>query len=244
MNKYIAIIQTGEPIKEVLAKYGNFDKMFINGMNIDPVKTKTVNVFRNESLPSSIKKIAGIIITGSPSMVTEGNDWCITTQKWLSQFIDLNLPILGICYGHQLLAKVIGGDVGWNPMGREMGQVNLSMTHEARNDKLFASLIAEHSMTLRFQATHQQSVLSLPTEATLLGTTLLDSHHCFCYKQHIWGLQFHPEFTPEIIKDYITLRQHDIRKEGLNPKHMIANVENINLGFEILHNFKNMCFTS
>ena len=240
-NKKILILQTGQSIKQARDKYGDFDKLFIKGMGVDKSQTKTIHVYDDLVFPNP-RELAGILITGSPAMVTEGNEWCIKTQQWIKQFIDSNIPILGVCYGHQLLAKVLGGTVEWNPNGREIGQVDMVLTSSSQDDLLLSSLIKGSTQSIKVQATHQQAVTSLPKNVTILGTTNLDSHHCFCYKNHIWGMQFHPEFTPEIIKDYIRLRYDDIKQEGLNPDQLIVEVEEINNGPTLLQRFAKICF--
>ncbi len=241
MKKKIIILQTGQSIKQARKKYGDFDELFIKGLGIASSQTKVIHVYNNENFPN-YEEIAGIIITGSPAMVTEGHSWCQKTQQWLKQFVNSSLPILGVCYGHQLLAKVLGGSVQWNSNGREIGQVEVLLTEDAYNDKLFADLVNCSNSPIKLQATHQQAVTYLPEKVKILGQTQLDAHHCFCYNNHIWGMQFHPEFTPEIIKDYIKLRYDEVKKEGLNPDQLIAEVEDVNNGATLLQKFAEMCF--
>ncbi|MBL4659834.1 MAG: glutamine amidotransferase [Alcanivoracaceae bacterium] len=247
MTKIIAIIQTGQPVKSALQKYGDFDAWFIKAMDIDRKKTKTFRVYDELVFPE-IEDIAGLIITGSPAMLTQELDWSEITIHWLKRFLDLEIPVLGVCYGHQQLAKLLGGTVDWNPNGRQMGQVDMHLKPEAQQDDLFASTLKQSQQlqpqnnTLKFLATHQQSVINLPDHITILGTTELDPYHCFRYKNHIWGLQFHPEFTADICIDYIQARTADLVKEGLNPTQMIKNIENLENGKPLLQRFKELCF--
>ena len=241
-NKKIAILQTGQPIKEALEKYGDFDALFIKAMGLDKSQTKTIRVYDDLDFPK-VDELAGVLITGSPSMVTECNLWCQKTQQWIKQFMQTDMPVLGVCYGHQLLAQVLGGTVSWNPKGREMGQVDMLVTAAAHTDALLGSVVNDATVSIKVQATHQQAVTFLPDEVTILGQTKLDSHHCFCYKNHVWGLQFHPEFSPDIIKDYIRLRYEDVESEGLEPNKMIADIEDINHGTAILQRFAQICFS-
>ena len=245
MTKIIAIIQTGQPVKSALENYGDFDAWFIKAMDIDKSHTKTYHVYDKLEFPE-IENIAGLIITGSPAMLTQELDWSEKTIHWLKQFLEMEIPVLGVCYGHQQLAKLLGGTVDWNPNGRQMGQVDMQISSEAHQDHLFASLIEPplqaQSNTLKFLATHQQAVIDLPGHITVLGTTKLDPYHCFRYKNHIWGLQFHPEFTANISKDYIHARTADLVKEGLNPLQMINDIENLENGKHLLQRFKDLCF--
>jgi len=241
MAKKIAIIQTGQPIASVLKKYGDFDAWFIKHMQINKAMTQTYRVYESLKFPI-IDNIAGIIITGSPAMVTDSLDWSEKTISWLKQFLTLNIPVLGVCYGHQQLAKLLGGTVDWNPSGRQIGQVQLQLTEAALSDKLMKSVINPSSNKVNFLATHQQSVTSLPDDVTLLASTKLDPFHCFRYKDHIWGLQFHPEFNADITKDYVHARALDITAEGLNPLQILEKIEENNNGLLLLNRFKNICF--
>ena len=129
--------------------------------------------------------------------------------------------MLGVCYGHQLLAWAFGGEVGFHPDGREIGSVPVNLTDAARADRLFAELPAQFVA----QVSHQQSVLSLPEEAILLGWNDFEPNHAFRLGQTSWGVQFHPEFTAEITRAYINARQADLQAEGLPVAALLESTE-------------------
>ena len=199
-KKFIAILQAGQAIPSALRKFGDFNDWFIQGMGIDQTLTKTYRIFEEPTFPN-LENLTGIIITGSGAMVTEKLDWSEATINWLQQLLDKGIPTLGVCYGHQLLAKALGGTVDWNPKGRQIGQVEMHMNKSLKRDILFKNIVNINSKYLRLIATHQQSVTRLPDNVSLLGSTPLDPNHTFRYKNHIWGFQFHPEFTTDIIRD-------------------------------------------
>jgi len=242
-NKVIVIIQTGQAIPSALEKHGDFNEWFIKAMNIDSSQTKTFRVFEQLIFPDP-DSIAGIIITGSASMVTQELDWSEKTIEWLRQFLHMSIPILGVCYGHQLLARLLGGNVDWNPLGREIGQTNVQLNQHAKHDDLFKDLINNNIRNPDFYATHLQSVVQLPRDVTLLGITNLDPYHCFRYKSHIWGLQFHPEFTSAIISEYIHARSDEMASEGIDPNVKLSEINSRTFGNELLIKFKDICFST
>ena len=86
---------------------------------------------------------------------------------WLAGAVEAGTPVLGICYGHQLLAHGLGGRVGANPRGREIGSVDERLHAAAREDALFGAFPER----LVVQATHVESALELPGGARLLGSS-------------------------------------------------------------------------
>lgn len=125
------------------------------------------------------------IITGSKASVLDNTDWVTELKEYVSTAIDKNKPILGICFGHQLLIDVLGGTV--EPMGKyELGYLPITQTADSplltNVDDPFYSFI-----------THEDIATELPEGATQIAKT---DHgiHGFEY-ENLYGLQSHPEFT-------------------------------------------------
>ena len=106
--KKILILKMGDTLKSISQKYGEFPQHIINKINLSVDEFIVVDCQRKEVLPS-VDDIKGIIITGSHSMVTDYEPWSVRISNWLKNIINTNIPILGICYGHQLLEdKLLG----------------------------------------------------------------------------------------------------------------------------------------
>ena len=146
--------------------------------------------------------------------VTDREAWSENTARWVARAIQLGKPILGICYGHQLIAHALGGEVKNNPRGREIGTTDVRMTAAAATDALFGRL----SDAPHVPVTHLQAVTRLPDRAVVLGSTALDPHHVVRYADNAWGVQFHPEFDANIVRAYIDAIRDDMTREGLDPE--------------------------
>jgi GMP synthase (glutamine-hydrolysing) len=150
--------------------------------------------------------------------------------------VALGTFVLGVCYGHQLLAHAFGGLVGYNPRGRNAGTANLTLTPEALRDPLFEGFASP----LIVQVSHSQSVIDLPAEATLLGACPGDPHHVFRLGARAWGVQFHPEFDAATSRAYIAQRHATIAAEGLDPDALIRGVHDTGHGIALLRRFRDL----
>ncbi|MGO4779447.1 glutamine amidotransferase, partial [Lysobacter sp. 2RAB21] len=144
-----------------------------------------INVEHGEQLPSR-EGFAGAIVTGSGAMVTDRAPWSERSADWLREAAHAHLPLFGICYGHQLLAHALGGEVGNHPGGREMGTIGLEPPTSAEHDPPFRGLPSQFPA----QATHLQTVLRAPDGATVLARSAHDACHAFRWGDHAWGVQF------------------------------------------------------
>lgn len=206
----ILIIKAGSKLASLAAVEGDFEHwmMAATGRKVD--EFNVISVADGQTLPEP-EKVSAIIITGSGAMVTDKSDWIEQTSLWLRALSQESIPILGICFGHQLLAYALGGTVADNPKGVEVGTVDLQLMKTARDDGLFAGL-----GNMRVQASHRQCVIQLPETAVRLASTAMDVNHAFRFQDHIWGVQFHPEFNAEITRHYVRYYQHELERAGID----------------------------
>jgi len=225
------IIKAGSKLPSLASIEGDFEDWMMSAMGISPNNCQVVSVATGQILPDS-KNIAGVIITGSSAMVTDKNEWIESTASWLREISKQKIPVLGICFGHQLLAYAFGGKVANNPKGVEVGTTTAQFTDAASEDTLLAGL-----NDLPVQTSHRQCVLQLPNEAIGLASTSMDEHHAFCYQEHIWGVQFHPEFTQEVTRHYITYYEPDLQKAGMDSASLKHNCTETPLAQGLLKKF-------
>jgi GMP synthase (glutamine-hydrolysing) len=228
----IAIAKTGTTVPEVAAVRGDFEDWIATGLGVDLTRIRVVRVDRGEALPEPAE-LAGVVVTGSSAMVSDREEWSEATATWLVRAVAAKTPILGICYGHQLLAHALGGRVALNPNGREIGTVDVSLTDAAQDDALLAAFPSEFSA----QVSHVEAVLELPEDATLLASTSLDPNHAFHVGGKAWGVQFHPEFDAHIVRGYLDARRGVIEDEGLDFEQLRRRVCDTPIGATVLRRF-------
>ena len=226
------ILKVGSALPALVSKRGDFEDWIRFGMNIDQDAHVVVDVPRGSPLPE-YDLAAGVVITGSHAMVTEHQAWSERIAGWLPGAVASEIPVLGICYGHQLLAYALGGEVGDNPNGREYGTVEINFNDSVRGDALLGGL----PTPIKAQTGHTQTVLRLPKAARRLANSERDRNQSFIVGNCAWGVQFHPEFDVEIMREYIHHNRQILRAEGQDPGELISQTEDSVYGSEILRRF-------
>lgn len=228
----ILIIKVGRTLPSLITRRHDFEDWVISGMGAAREQVKIVEVNNGGTLPN-YNEISGIVITGSHNMVTERLNWSEYAAKWLPGAVERQIPTLGICYGHQLLAYSLGGRVANNPKGREYGTVEVRLNDLAQNDLLLGGL-GKHIMV---HVCHTQSVIKLPQGAKVLAENDMDRHQAFVVGDRVWGTQFHPEFDAEIVANYINHYRELLLKGGLDPDGCLKRVADTQYGSLILTRF-------
>lgn len=190
----ITIIQMGWPPAPLKARLGDQADWFAAALGRPRAGLRVVQPFLGEPLPEP-DAFSLAIVTGSWAMVTDREDWSERTAVWLAGLIRQHRPVLGVCYGHQLMAHALGGRVGNLPGGPERGVFALTLTAAGRRDPLLQDLPSRFPAYL----SHTQSVLAPPAGALVLGGTERDPCQLLRYGPHAFSMQPHPEFTPAIM---------------------------------------------
>lgn len=223
-SRALWIIKTGDTLPAQRARHGDFEDWIAGGLNQAPASTQlalqTLDARTATAWPQP-GQIAGVVVTGSPAMVTDREPWSERTAAWLASVVAARVPVLGICYGHQLLAHTLGGEVDYNPQGREMGTVAVDLHPHAGEDPLFAPLPGRFEV----QVSHLQSVLRPPADATVLARSDQDACQAFRWRDRAWGLQFHPEFSAAHMRGYVHARRDALQREGRCHRRMAKDVK-------------------
>jgi len=226
------IIKTGATFPDLAAQRGDFEDWTLARMGLPPEQATVVDVRQGADLPAS-GAISGAVVTGSHDSVTDHPAWSERVAAWLREAVQHGLPLLGICYGHQLLAHALGGQVGDNPQGHEFGTVPLYLNANAAADPLLAGFPSP----IHVQVCHRQSALRLPDGATLLAASGREPHQAFRVGERTWGMQFHPEFDGAAVRVYITRYRDTLLAEGQRPDELCDGCCDTPYGAEILRRF-------
>jgi GMP synthase (glutamine-hydrolysing) len=224
----IAILTAGQPPPEIGARRGAFARWIADGLGAQ-VEWRNHDIRHGAPLPGP-RDADAFVMTGSSASVTEHAPWMLRAQELLRRIAHAGVPLLGICFGHQLIAQALGGQVERNPRGREIGTVRLQ---RVADDPLFAGL----PRAFDIHATHVDAVTRMPVGAALLATTAKDHVSAFRLGHKIHGVQFHPEFDADVMRSYLIARAHLVRQEGGDPVALRAEVHGGTRGRDILRNF-------
>jgi GMP synthase-like glutamine amidotransferase len=138
---------------------------------------------KDGQFPAAGARYDGWIITGSPASVHDGDAWVGQLFGLIRQIVADGVPLFGACFGHQAIAKALGGVVGYNPGSWVFGLTETEM----------------EGQRLRLYAAHKEQVLALPEGAVVVGGNADCPVGSFAIGRHVLTTQYHPEMTPEFI---------------------------------------------
>lgn len=194
--------EAGHPLGNV-AQW--FERHFevLHGITVRTVRAST------ERLSEAARTADAIIFSGSPRDAWADdplNDRLIAVAHHSA---DEGKPMLGVCFGHQLLARAFGGTVHRHPVGWEVGETTVHLTKAALDSPLFAGMPQQ----LRVIESHRDAVLELPANAELLASNQHTRTQAFAIGSDIFGVQFHPEMNGDLLRHLWLGRRDRVRGE-------------------------------
>jgi GMP synthase (glutamine-hydrolysing) len=169
-----------------------------------------------ETLPASSLRLAsaaesadGLIISGSPRDAWADTPEVLDMLAFVQRILSGRQAVLGVCFGHQLLGRALGGDVRRNPAGWEVGSPVVELTEAGLESPLFAGFNS-HFAAIQ---SHRDAVLALPSPARILATSARSPIQAFSSGDRAFGVQFHPEMDAGILRELWTERREKLRGE-------------------------------
>ena len=217
----ILILKTGSTHEAIRQRRGDFEDWMAAGLREGGARRLVVSdAVSGAPLPAP-ETLAGVVITGSHAMVSAREPWSEALLPWLRAAVAGGTPVLGVCYGHQLLAHALGGEVAHHPDGVEIGTVTVERTPDSDTDPLLGALPARFAA----QAVHWQSVRRLPPGAVRLAGSAHEANHAFRVGERAWGVQFHPEFSDAALRDYLDGVADVLAREGRDASAIAARLQ-------------------
>jgi GMP synthase (glutamine-hydrolysing) len=149
-----------------------------------------VNPVRGEHLPTDRDNYAGVVVYGGVHSVNDDLEHVRQEQAWINQWIEEDRPYLGLCLGGQFLARALNAKVGPHPEARIETGFNAIYPVNGGNDVIPETLYAYQWHNEGFD---------LPENCELLASGKRFANQAFRYRPHIYGFQFHPEVSTEVM---------------------------------------------
>lgn len=235
----ILIVKLGSTFPELAAREGDFEDWVAERLGLPADQIHVLDPVAGDPFPYP-ENFSGVVLTGSHAMVTDRLPWSERTAAWLPEVVEAGVPLLGICYGHQLLAHAFGGRVGANPRGPELGTATIRLRPTAVHDPLLGSM---QRSTFPAQVSHEQSVLQPPAGAVILASNPHEPCHAYALGTSAWGVQFHPEFSPAVTTAYIDAAADGLRARCQDAAALRTSVRETPLATSLLGHFAALCLS-
>ncbi len=201
----IGILECGRFSDEMTDTHGSYTHLYSSLLGTDVFNYRTFAVHLGDR--PTVADADAWVVSGSRHAAYEEHDWIPPTEALLRDAYAAKQPIVGVCFGHQILAKALGGKVEKFKGGWQMGQVNYELNgpfNNAINGK--ANLLAFH----------QDQVVELPEDATVIGSAEHCQYAALQYGQTAISIQPHPEFEDNLVTDLLIERGHLFPKANVN----------------------------
>ena len=183
-----------EPVSVLVLRHEAFEHL---GYFADVLKAQNISfVYKDLDEPAPASSFAGLIVMGGPQSANDPLPGLAAELEIIEQAISREKPVLGICLGSQLIAKALGARVYKNAH-KEIGWAPVHLTAEAKADAVFSGMGSPST----FFHWHGET-FDLPSGAVWLAYSEKCKHQAFRYGANVYGIQFHPEITPEMIVDW------------------------------------------
>ena len=185
----IGILQTGHAPDALIGQSGDYPAMFARLLDGHDLTFRNWAVVDGE-FPESIHDCDGWLITGSRHGAYEDHPWIPPLEAFIRDAYGAKVPLVGICFGHQIIAQALGGRVAKFPGGWSVGPTEYGFEDQ----------------TLTLNAWHQDQVIERPAAAKVIASNEFCANAALLYDDRAFTVQAHPEFQGEFVGDLIKTR--------------------------------------
>jgi GMP synthase-like glutamine amidotransferase len=203
----LGILKTDQVRPEWVPEFGEYSDMFMALLGrVDPSLEFTVYDVEQGEYPADIDEVDAYLITGSKSSVYDDKPWIATLMDFVRELDRRHKKLVGICFGHQLVAQALGGRTEKSPKGWGVG------LHTHR----FNSAPAWHDdagADLDILVSHQDQVVTNAAGARVLASSEFCENAVCQIGEHILTFQGHPEFVPAYSREIMEFRREAIGEQ-------------------------------
>ncbi len=188
------------------------------GLTVDVVRP-----YAGDPLPVGLDAVDALVVLGGAMAAYDEDSvaWLAPLKGLLREAVGTGLPVLAICLGAQLLADATGGRVGPAGDQTEIGPGLVAKRDDAVADPLFGPL----PFTPDVLQWHHDAVTELPPGALLLAASPRCVNQAFRIGERAWGVQFHIETTPDVVRGWATAEAGYLADNGIDLEKLLAQVE-------------------
>lgn len=210
----IGILKADKVHHELLDRFGEYPAMFedlLREVEAD-VEIVVYDVISGE-FPEQINDVHGYIITGSKMSVYDEIDWITRLGSFIEELHKRKKKLIGICFGHQMVAHFLGGKTQKSHKGWGVGIHESSFTKAAK-------IYGIEGQTYKLVCSHQDQIVEPAPSSVVLASSDFCPYSMLQIGEHILTFQGHPEFKPEFSRSLMELRKDELGnmryQEGLD----------------------------
>ena len=197
----IGILQCDDVKRSLQGAYGNYPQMF-SELLLELLPECELPVYRvlDGQLPDDVNDCDAWLITGSKFGVNDDLPWIEALCEFVRTLWEQKVPLIGVCFGHQLMARALGGTVRQSEKGWGVGM----SFNQVIERKPWMQPFQEH---LDLLVSHQDQVVILPPQAEVLASSEFCPYYLIQYGDCFLSVQGHPEFCKDYCRDLMTMRE-------------------------------------